>query len=108
MNTKLEKVKKALLTVSKNTGYLKPIDATTTYLVYQEDSESGSLHANNKKSIQVLQGTIDLYAKTNDVGTADRVQNALDKSGISYRLNSVLYEDANKQMIHYEWVFEVA
>lgn len=104
----LAAVETVLLSVSDNVGHFFPIDGTKTHIVYAEDTEASSQSGDNHKLAQAVQGTIDLYARPDDVGMADQIQAALDKSRISFSLNSVLFEDDQKtQYIHYEWLFEV-
>lgn len=104
----LKPVKEALLSVSENVGLYEAIDATVTHIVYAPDSEAGELALDNIKTGQIIQGTIDLFAKNEDRDMADSVQNALNEVGVSFRLESIQYEDLNKNdFIHYEWIFEV-
>lgn len=99
----------ALLTVSKNVGQFEPIDATKSHIVWGVDSESSRVSSDNKKEIQGVQGTIDLFAVRADRGMADEIQAALNNAGISFFLNSVQFEDYDlNNFIHYEWVFEVS
>lgn len=105
----LKPVKEALLAVSENVGMYEAVDATATHIIYAPDGEAGELALDNAKTGQVIQGTIDLFAQNKDQGMADSVQHALRAAGISFRLESVQYEDLNKNdFVHYEWVFEVA
>lgn len=109
INEMLAPVKAALLSVSKNVGMHEAVDATKTHIIYAPDGEAGELALDNAKTGQVIQGTVDLFAKNKDRGMADSIQNALDAAGVSFRLESIQYEDLNKNdFVHYEWVFEVA
>lgn len=104
----LAEVEAALLSVSDNVGHFFPIDGENTHIVYAEDTEASSQAGDNHKLAQAVQGTIDLYAKPDDIGMADQIQAALDKSKISFSLNAALFEDGQKtQFVHYEWLFEV-
>ena len=104
----IAEVEAALLSVSDNVGHFFPIDGNKTHIIYAEDTEASSQSGDNHKLAQAVQGTIDLYAKPDDVGMADQIQEALNKSRISFSLNAVLFEDDQKtQYIHYEWLFEV-
>lgn len=76
-------------------------------VVWAEDSESSSFHANNEKQEQVIHGTVDYFTRREYDETADVIQNNMNRAqGVSWRLNSVQYED-DTNMIHYEWEFEV-
>ncbi len=104
----IAEVEAALLSVSDNVGHFFPIDGNKTHIIYAEDTEASSQSGDNHKLAQAVQGTIDLYAKPDDVGMAEQIQEALNKSRISFSLNAVLFEDDQKtQYIHYEWLFEV-
>lgn len=76
------------------------------YIVWAEDSEPRSLGANNHKDGQTIQGTIDYFTKTDFDETVDKIQDALNEARISFRLNSVQYEDETGYQ-HYEWLWEV-
>lgn len=106
MISKLEAVKKALLSVTENVGHHKVMDSTDKYIVWQEDSEGSAVGADNQKTNQSIQGTIDYYTKTDMDENVDKIQAALNAACISFYLNSVQYEDET-ELIHYEWVFEV-
>lgn len=76
-------------------------------LIWAEDSESSSAHADNKKQEQVLHGTADYFTRKEYDLNIDVIQNNMNKTqGLSWRLNSVQYEEETN-MIHFEWEFEV-
>lgn len=102
-------VKTALLTVTDNVGKGEAIDSTKSHIVYMFDSEGDSFNADDKKNIQVLQGSIDLFALPKDEQMFDKVQNALNEAGISFYFSSAQFEDLQlNDFIHYEWIFEVS
>ncbi len=104
----LDIVKEALLSVTENVGHFYPIDGTKTHIVYAEETEASEQPGDNKKLAQAVQGSIDLYAKPDEVEMADRIQEALKQKGISFSLNAALADDEQKsEFIHYEWIFEV-
>lgn len=105
----LNQVKEPLIQVSDNVGLFEAIDSTKTHVIYAPDQEPTQVEEDNQKQIQTLQGTIDLYAKSQDRALFDEIQEALNEAGIPFYLNSVQYEDYDKNnFIHYEWVFEVS
>lgn len=104
---KIFKVRDALLKVSDNVGHYEAFKKNDQYIVWAEDSEPGSVNANNKKEIQTIGGTIDYFTKQEEDPNVDKIQKELDNDGISYRLESVQYEE-DTEYIHYEWVWEVA
>lgn len=103
----LEKVKRALLTVTDNVGHYEALTKDNRYIVWAEDSGSNILGADNRTECQAIQGTIDLYTCMESDPYVEAIQSALRKDRICYSLNSVQYQDETK-LIHYEWVFEVA
>lgn len=104
--TDFREIEKALLSVSDNVYHYEALNAKAPYIVWAEDNEVNQISADNKKMVQVLQGTIDLYALTEKDELIEKIQSALDENDISFALNSVQYEDETT-LIHYEWVFEV-
>jgi len=107
MQSKIKKVRDALLTTTINIGHYEYLGHADQYVVWSEDGESTSTYHDNGKYIQVITGTIDLFTKTEFDTLVDQIQNSLSDAGISYALESVQYEDET-QYIHYEWRFEVA
>lgn len=103
----LEKVKAALLTVTENVGHYEAVKKDDRYIVWAEDGGAESLGGDNQILCQAVQGTIDFYTKSESDVFVEQIQNALKNAKISYKLNSVMYEDETK-LIHFEWVFEVA
>jgi len=78
---------------------------TNKYMVWAEDSQSTSDWGNDTMVNQTLEGTIDYFTKTEFDENIIEIQNALNNGDISWRLNSVQYEDTTGYT-HYEWVFE--
>lgn len=76
------------------------------YIIWAEDSEASSFHADNRHQEQVIHGTIDLYTKVEYDAIADAIQDALAEACKSFRLDSVMYEDETGY-IHYSWEWEV-
>lgn len=103
----LDKLEKALLKVTDDVYHYEALKKTNHYIVWSEDGSGKDLSANNRKQIQVIQGTIDLYTQMEDDPYIDQIQKELNEAGISWSLNSVQYDDDTKY-IHYEWVFEVS
>ncbi len=76
------------------------------YVVWAESGEENSFHADNKKVEQQLTGTVDLFTKTEFDTLADSIQEILDNEEISWRLDSVQYEEETN-LIHYQWFWWV-
>lgn len=105
----LAPVKAALTSVSDNVGYHTANDATRTYIVYSEESEPSRVSADNRKQLQTISGSIDLYALPKDRALFDEIQEALSEAEVSFMLNSVQREETNLgKFTHYEWLFEVS
>lgn len=102
----LQTIKNLLLTVTDNVYHYYAWEQPDKYIVWAEDSEGNSLHADNKKQVQGIQGTIDYFTKDESDSNVDKIQKAMNDSEISWRLNSIQYEERT-DYIHYEWVFEV-
>lgn len=103
---KLKKIRDALLNVSDVVGHYTFSKNMNEYIVWAEDGEGDSLHLNDQKNEQTITGTIDLFTKNEYSETIDKIQEALNKSRISFVLQSVQYEEETKY-IHYEWRFEI-
>lgn len=102
---KIYRIRDALLTVSKNVYHFEALEKKDKYIVWAEDGEGNSGHSDNKKN-QVIQGTIDYFTKDDADPVVEEIQEALELYEISYKLNSVQYEDET-EYIHYEWIWEV-
>lgn len=102
---KIYRIRDALLTVSKNVYHFEALEKKDKYIVWAEDGEGNSGHADNKKN-QVIQGTIDYFTKDDADPVVEEIQEALELYEISYKLNSVQYEEGT-EVIHYEWIWEV-
>ena len=102
---KIYRIRDALLTVSKDVDHFEAVKKKDKYIVWAEDGEGNSGHADNKKN-QVIQGTIDYFTKDDADLAVEEIQEALELYEISYKLNSVQYEDET-EYIHYEWIWEV-
>ena len=102
----LSDIKTALLTVGVPVNHYKAHKKTDKYIVWAEDSQADSLWADGKMQEQILSGTIDYFTKTEYDTNFSAIQTALSNAVISYRINSIQYEEETGY-IHYEWVFEV-
>jgi len=102
-----DNVKNALLSVSSNVYHLTAIsNPPLSYIVWAEDTESGSLHGDGKKISQTMQGTVDLYSKIENDPLIDLIQKAFNDYGVGFKLNSNQYEPDTK-LIHTEWVWAI-
>lgn len=96
----------ALLTVTDNVGHYEAFKKNDKYIVWAEEGQANSVWSDNQMQNQAIQGTIDYFTKMEDDPNFDKIQNALSDAMVSFRLNSVQYEDDTKY-IHYEWTWEI-
>jgi len=101
---KLCEIRDALLEVTHDTFHYEATHKPDKYIVWAEDTESNSGHGDNKKTTQIIQGTIDYFTREEFDITVVLIQRKLNSIGVSWRLNSIDYEEKTKY-IHYEWVF---
>lgn len=102
----LQGIKDLLLNIGPPVFHYFASGQTGAYIVWAEDSEGNSGHADNRKTTQVIQGTIDYFTKTEGDPNMEKIQSTLNSAGIAWRLNSVQYEKETGY-IHYEWVWEM-
>lgn len=102
----LQRIKDALLAVGVPVSRYTAVKKPDRYIVWSEDSQGAALWSDGHMAGQVIQGTIDYFTRTEDDQNVDKIQQALDGAEISFRLNSIQYED-DTRYIHYEWVWEV-
>ena len=103
---RLQIIKNALTTVTDQVFHYEKMGDSERYIVWVEDSEVGSLEADNYKMEQSIQGTVYLFSKKANDPWIEEIQEALKKVRISFYLNSVQYEEETGY-IHHEWVWEV-
>ena len=102
-----QKLREALASIGIPVFHFRAQKQKAPYIVWGEDGAGQSLHADGALEEQVVQGTVDLFTRTENDPLVSRVQSALTAAGIPWRLNSIQYED-DTNLIHYEWVWEVA
>lgn len=113
MLSQLDKVRQALISAtattyqSKNVFHFYAYDKTPPYIVWAEDNEYASVEADNKKVNQTIEGTIDLFTKDESDALIEGIQDALNNACISFRVNTVDYEEET-EFIHWEWVWQVS
>lgn len=83
-----------------------PDNAQAPYIVWGEDSQSGSMWADGRMQSQVIEGTIDFFTKMEYDPAVMEIQRALNGADIPWQLDLIdAEEDTN--LIHYQWIFEV-
>lgn len=102
----LELIKNALLAVVEDVyRYRAPANAQVPYCVWAEDSRF-DFEADGAHKETGWQGTIDYFTRTENDGTAEDIENALAGLDISWKLNSVQFEEQTN-VIHFEWVWNI-
>lgn len=103
LQAKLQQIGSALYGALGNIvhHYYRP-DGEAQSVVWQEQGEYNSFHADNTKGEQAIRGTVDYYTKTEFDSNADVIQTVLMSLGAAWALESVQYEEDTK-LIHYEW-----
>ena len=101
----LQEIKEFLLGVTLNTFHQEAWEQPDTYIVWQEDGESDAVHGDNKKLVQILDVTIDVYTKEEYPEIITRLQNAFNDKGIPFELLSIQYESDTKYT-HYEYLIQ--
>lgn len=106
LTEKLMTMASVLKNVHTDVYHYDALTRSERYIVWQEETEAESLFGNDKHDEQTIQGTIDLYSKTEFDPLIDSIQEALTAADISFALNLVEYEDET-ELIHYEWTWEM-
>lgn len=106
--SKIQKIRDVLNEINGLNAYHieKPASVKAPYVIWQEDSEGQSHHADNSKTEQVIEVTIDYYTQTEYDSMVDTIQDALNDAQVAWIFNSFQYEDETKLM-HYEWLVRV-
>lgn len=102
----LQKLEDALLSVSDAVYHFDAGSAAVPYIVWGEDGQSDSVWADNKMQAQAITGTVDYFTKSSKDININRLQQAMNDSEISWKLESIQYEDETA-LYHYEWVWSI-
>lgn len=105
LQAKLKQFGEAFAAITPNCSHYYRTDKFPA-VVWAESGEDESFNSDNQKSEQRIIGTVDLFTKTEFDPLCDAVQTTLADLGVTWRLNSVQYEDETK-VIHYEWEWGV-
>jgi hypothetical protein len=102
----LQNLRDTLLTIGPPVFHYSASGQTGNYIVWAEDGEGPSGHADNHKTTQVLTGTIDYFTKTEFDPVIQQIEGALNSTDIAWRLSSVQHEK-DTGYIHHEWTWEI-
>lgn len=78
----------------------------TDYGTARLDGQADALYADNAMQEQALAGSVHLFTKGKGRTQMAAVQEALNKAGVCWRLNSVQFEESTR-LTHFEWLFEL-
>lgn len=70
------------------------------------DGSGAALWADDAMQEQAVSGTVHLFTRDAGRKQMQTVQAALNSAGVSWRLNSIQYEEGTR-LTHHEWVFEL-
>ena len=102
----LNDLKTALLTIGVPVGHYFAVEQSDQYIVWAEYGQSDEVWADGKLQQQAISATVDYFTKTENDVNVSAIQQAFNDAELSWRLESIQYEDDTK-FIHYEWVVEV-
>lgn len=102
----LKQFKNLLLTLTKNVFHYEAFGVTDNYIVWAEENETKATYADDKKIMQSLTGTVDLFSTDEYSPLVKQIQDLFNDNYISWRLNSIQYEKETG-LTHWEWVWEV-
>ena len=108
LNNKLNSIKTALTSIEGlDVFHYFHYREQLPYCIWAEDFETGILMADNKKQNQSIEGTVELFTKTEFDPFADAIQEALEQvEGLVWKLNSVQFEEY-LGIIHHEWLWRI-
>jgi len=102
---RLVDLKNTLLTVTDQVYHFIAESGTQApYIVWAEDGQKDSLHADGGMTEQSIEGSIHYFTPKEFDATFEKIQNALNEGGISFRLNAI-QKELETGLIHYEWVW---
>lgn len=102
----LQGIRDLLLNIGPPVFHYFASGQTGNYIVWAEDGEGASDHADGQKTTQIIQGTIDYFTKTEFDPVFGYIQDKLNSADIAWYLNSIQHEK-DTGYIHFEWVWEM-
>jgi hypothetical protein len=95
-----------LLTIMDEVYHFEATEQTDKYIVWAEEGQSNSDHADNQIINQEIEGTIDYFTKDEFDSNVSLIQEKLDSADLTWELNSIQREEETGY-IHYEWLFRL-
>lgn len=102
----LHEIADALLTVGVPVSHYAAYEQPDKYIVWAEDGQADAIWADGHMQEQAITGTVDYFTKSEYDANVANIQAALNSIDVSWRLESVQYEDFSSY-IHYEWVWSM-
>jgi len=101
----LDHIKNALLTVGVPAYHFEAAQQPDQYIVWAEDGQGDALWDDDGMCEQTITGTTDYFTRVENDPNLKKIKAAHNAAGLSWRLNSIQYEDDTKY-IHYEFAWE--
>lgn len=102
----LQEVRDVFSSVLENVFHFEATNQSENYLVWAEEGQVDGEYADDEIQIQVIEGTADYFTKQEYDPLVKKIQKAMDKSNMSWKLNSIQFEKGTGYT-HYEWVWRV-
>lgn len=104
---RLVEVRDVFLSVlPESTFHYKALSKPDKYIVWAEEGQADAVYEDNEMKIQVTEGTVDLFTKTEYDPIFSAIQKAMDKADMDWYWNSTQPEE-DTGYIHHEWVWRV-
>lgn len=100
----LQNLRDLLASIGPPVHHYSASGQTGNYIVWAEEGEGGSGHADNRKTTIVIRGTIDYFTQDEFDPVVEQIQEKLTSAGIAWKINSIQNEEKTGY-IHYEWVW---
>lgn len=104
--TRIKKIRDVLIPLGVPVNHYTAAEKPDNYIVWSEDSQYNSVWGDNHMTNQAIEGTIHYFTRTEYDPVADAIMDVLNDAEISFRLNSIQYEDETGY-IHIEWVWRL-
>lgn len=103
----LKQVRDLFLTITPNCYHYNAWEQSDQYIVWAEDNQAGEVHSDNKMKIQIPEGTLDLYTKTEYDPLFEKCQTTMNHcKDMTWRWSSTQHEK-DTGYIHHEWIWQV-
>lgn len=101
----LKEIRDLLLEVTPNSFHQEAWQQSDEYIVWAEDSENGSIHADNQKQVLMVDVTIDVFTKEEYPEIVTDLHDKLNEHEVPFKLLSIQYEE-DTTYTHYEYLIQ--